>query len=156
MGGQIFSELSTITAQLEARKQLSKLRLYRRFTRIMAICVLLSLGWSSYEVYITSSSAETFDLRWKTYWTLEAVWPVIFLAVLLTIMWLWAPSKNAIRYAYSEELALDDDYIDEEEDNEGEASEMASGGASLKMNSLSARVHPEYIQTTNTEEDKRS
>ena len=114
--------------------------------------MLLSLGWSSYEVYITSSSAETFDLRWKTYWTLEAVWPVIFLAVLLTIMWLWAPSKNAIRYAYSEELALDDDYIDEEEDNEGEASEMASGGASLKMNSLTAKD----IQTTNTDEDKRS
>ena len=32
-------------------------------------------------------------------------------------MWLWAPSKNAVRYAYSDEVGLsDDDYYDESDD----------------------------------------
>ena len=65
--------------------------------------------------------------------TLEAAWPLLYFVVLLAIMWLWAPSKNAVRYAYSEELALDsedEDYIDglEMGEAEGDIHQSPAGG----------------------------
>ena len=120
----IFSELSATVTQLQARNQRTKLQLYRRFTRIVGALVLVSLLWSSYEVYATSPAGTPFERRWRSFWALEAAWPLLYFVVLLAIMWLWAPSKNAVRYAYSEELALDsedEDYIDGLEMGEAEA-----------------------------------
>jgi|EP01047_Picozoa_sp_COSAG01_P057978 hypothetical protein len=121
----IFTELSATIEQLEQRKQRSKLQLYNRFTFIMATCVFLSLVWSSYEVWVTEGSGNSFGDRWRNYWMLEAGWPALYFLVLLSIMWLWAPSKNAVRYAYSEEISLDDDYVegsDDEKDDDGATS----------------------------------
>lgn len=134
----IFSELSATTLQLEARSQQSKLRLYRRFTRIMATCVLLSVAFSSYEVYITSPSG-TPDLPWENFWMLEAFWSALYFVVLVSIMWLWAPSKNAIRYAYSEEIAMDDeDYGFGDEDDDEQADVGTGGATSLQLKQLSS------------------
>ena len=53
---------------------------------------------------------------------LEAFWSALYFVVLVSIMWLWAPSKNAIRYAYSEEIAMDDeDYGFGDEDDDEQA-----------------------------------
>lgn len=156
---QTFVELSHTVTALHARRQTAKLLLYSRFTRTMAIFVLVSVLWSSYEVYvvhigpvaqiacgmkrrclcryIAGPNGNMFDERWSSYWMLEGFWPGLYFAILVGIMWLWAPSKNALRcaatsinrpcfvhfsqacdfrYAYSEELAIEDedDYLDQE------------------------------------------
>jgi hypothetical protein len=109
----IFSELSATVAQLEVRNQRTKLQVYRRFSRIMAALILVSVCWSSYELYVIGSDAVEIDNQWKRIWQLEAMWPFLYFVVLISTMWLWAPSKNAVRYAYSEEVGFDDnEYYD--------------------------------------------
>ena len=127
----IFVELSATVAQLQARNQRTKLTLYRRFTRIMAFLILVSVSWSTYEVHTTEDYADvkpSFYKNWETFWSLEAAWPFLYFVVLLAIMWLWAPSKNAVRYAYSEEISLDDEYDDDDDDDE-----EASGGMEMDV-----------------------
>lgn len=116
-----FSELSATVTQLQSRNQRTKLQVYRRFTRIVATLIVLSVLWSGYELYVISSNGESTGTpdRWKSTWQLEAAWPFLYFVVLVSTMWLWAPSKNAVRYAYSEEIGHADDDYDEEEGGGG-------------------------------------
>jgi len=111
----IFVELSHTVTALHARRQTAKLQLYNRFTRAMAVFILLSVLWSGYEIYTAGPNGNLFDARWRAYWILEGFWPALYFAVLLGIMLLWAPSKNALRYAHSEELSLvdEEDYLED-------------------------------------------
>eukprot|EP01052_Picozoa_sp_SAG31_P068440 SAG31_NODE_27247_length_429_cov_0.842424_1_plen_113_part_10 len=63
-----FVELSHTVTSLHARRQTAKLLLYSRFTRAMGVFVVVSVAWSSYEVYITGPNSNDFDSRWRTYW----------------------------------------------------------------------------------------
>lgn len=131
----IFSELSATVAQLEGRNQRTKLQVYRRFTRIMAALIVVSVAWSSYELYVIGSNPELMenDNRWKGIWRLEAMWPFLYFVVLISTMWLWAPSKNAVRYAYSEEIGRDDD---EYYDDSDQLSEQAGHALELRKPTL--------------------
>jgi hypothetical protein len=131
----IFSELSATVAQLEGRNQRTKLQVYRRFTRIVAALIVVSVAWSSYELYVIGSHAESVenDNRWKGIWRLEAMWPFLYFVVLISTMWLWAPSKNAVRYAYSEEIGRDDD---EYYDDSDQLSEQAGHALELRKPTL--------------------
>ena len=47
--------------------------------------------------------------KWSTLWIFtDGVNHVVFLAVLLAMMWLWAPSDITQRYAYSYQLEMTD------------------------------------------------
>eukprot|EP00850_Spirogloea_muscicola_P011604 SM000072S21238 [mRNA] locus=s72:583526:601430:+ [translate_table: standard] len=105
----IFTSLSKTLAQLQARRQVAKLDLYRRFTNALAIGVLVAVAWIGYEIYTSR-----FDPlgAWERLEIITHFWDVLSFLLLVTICVLWAPSQNSTRYAYSEDVP--DDGADEE------------------------------------------
>ena len=54
---------------------------------------------------------ENKSLYCRERWTVDALWELIYYIVFVAIAVLWAPSKNAQRYAHSMELSqLEDDF----------------------------------------------
>lgn len=108
---------------LDARKQSVKLQLFRRFRTVLVLSVLFSLSWAIYTM--VASVDGYFEDHWKSEWSVNAVWEVLYLAVLIAIAFLWMPSRNSQRYAYSMELATydpdehEDDQLDEDQDEYG-------------------------------------
>ena len=108
---------------LEQRKQNIKLQLFRRFRCVLVVSVVFSVSWAVYTM--AASVKGYFEDHWKSQWNVNAVWEVLYLAILAAIVFLWMPSANSQRYAYSMELATFDpddkggpDGPDEEEDLE--------------------------------------
>ncbi|XP_051900055.1 transmembrane protein 87A-like [Pristis pectinata] len=106
----IFVSLSQTMKQLKLRRTLVKLSLYRHFTNTLIFAVFASV---IFVIWVTM----TFRLAncqsdWREMWIEDAFWRFLFSVLLLVIMFLWRPSANNQRYAYS---PLVDD-IDEEEE----------------------------------------
>eukprot|EP01027_Heterolobosea_sp_BB2_P018653 GEZU01026250.1.p1 GENE.GEZU01026250.1~~GEZU01026250.1.p1 ORF type:complete len:388 (+),score=69.68 GEZU01026250.1:432-1595(+) len=96
----IFMSLAKTIMQLDKRRQMEKLALYNRFKWTLVLYVLASGAWIFYELYFRWSGAVA--TRWQTLWTLDAYWEILFFIVFCTIMFLWRPTKNNTRYAYSQ------------------------------------------------------
>jgi len=96
-----FMSLYDVVAQLEERRQTVKLQLYRRFIWVLGTCLVLSCVWVLYQMYFLW--ANLFPTAWQYAWMFDAYWYVLSLAILLAIMFLWAPNENSKRYAYYEE-----------------------------------------------------
>lgn len=103
----IFTSLSKTLEQLQARKNFVKLELYRKFTNSLAAVVVMSIAWIGYELFFNAT--DTFGERWQNAWIIPAFWNTMTFVLLCVICALWAPSKNAMRYAYSEEVQDDFD-----------------------------------------------
>ena len=59
--------------------------------------------------YSTSIEAQLSIRKWSTLWIFtDGVNHAVFLAVLVAMMWLWAPSAITQRYAYSYQLEMTD------------------------------------------------
>ncbi|OVA08323.1 Transmembrane receptor [Macleaya cordata] len=97
----IFTSLSTTLNKLQARRMMAKLDIYRKFTNSLAVAVIVSVGWICYELYFKSN--DVYNERWQSAWIIPAFWQVLSFSVLCVICALWAPSQNAMRYAYSDE-----------------------------------------------------
>eukprot|EP00250_Pteridium_aquilinum_P014793 c22203_g2_i1 orf=316-1866(-) len=101
----IFTSLSKSLEKLLVRKLTAKLELYRKFTNTLAVMVVLSIAWIGYELFFKATYA--YGERWQNEWIILAFWNAISFVLLCVVCLLWAPSKNATRYAYSDE-AIDD------------------------------------------------
>ncbi|KAK3220544.1 hypothetical protein Dsin_014514 [Dipteronia sinensis] len=97
----IFTSLSATLNKLQARRMMVKLDIYRKFTNALAVAVIVSVGWTCYELYFKST--DVYNERWQNAWIIPAFWQVLSLSLLCVICALWAPSQNSTRYAYSDD-----------------------------------------------------
>ena len=83
--------------------------MYRQFTNVLAFGTLVAVGFIGFEMYFKVT--DVYNERWEEDWMTGAFWYVSNLVLTFAICYLWAPSQNVMRYAYSE---LDGD-LDAEE-----------------------------------------
>ncbi|GJP75317.1 hypothetical protein CLOP_g5770 [Closterium sp. NIES-67] len=105
----IFTALSKTLSQLQAKRTTHKLELYRRFTNMLALSVLVSVAWIGYEIFFKVT--DPFNERWQADWITGCFWHVLTLLLLCIICILWAPSQSSTRYAYSEDVPEEDDEL---------------------------------------------
>ncbi|XP_014272992.1 transmembrane protein 87B isoform X1 [Halyomorpha halys] len=111
----IFISLAQTTRTLRLRRNLVKLTLYRHFTNILIFAVVASVMFMLYSIKAHSLTVCFRD--WKELWIDDAYWRLLFSIILIVIMFLWRPTNNNQRYAFSPLLDApeDDDDDDEEE-----------------------------------------
>eukprot|EP00052_Salpingoeca_macrocollata_P006193 m.52116 g.52116 ORF g.52116 m.52116 type:complete len:511 (+) comp15300_c0_seq1:141-1673(+) len=127
----IFLSLSHTIKMLTLRRNEAKLNLYVRFRNALALCVVGTAVfgiWYFYDLYGHSDK----ERDWRNEWWYTSYWHLLFFAVLITIMYLWRPSNNNKRYAYT---ALETDL---EEDPEVSVVPHF-GEEAMKMRVLSSR-----------------
>ena len=98
----IMMSLNNILVSLAARRQTAKYTLYHHFRSVLGASLLLSFCWAMYSVFVIFG--DHVDRNWEARWTIDALWEVTYLVIFVAIAYLWAPSKNSQRYAYSVEL----------------------------------------------------
>ncbi|KAF7660612.1 hypothetical protein LDENG_00278900 [Lucifuga dentata] len=94
---------------LKLRRNPIKLSLYRHFTNTLIFAVLASIvfmGWTAKKFRLAECQSD-----WIELWVEDAFWRFLFSVILLVIMFLWRPSANNQRYAFT---PLIDDSDDEE------------------------------------------
>ncbi|KAH9301305.1 hypothetical protein KI387_012888, partial [Taxus chinensis] len=106
----IFTSLSKTLEKLHVRKSFAKLDLYRKFTNSLALAVLFSVALIGRELY--SKITDPFNENWYSSWIIIALWNSLAFVLLCIICFMWAPSHNGTRYAFSDEAGND---FDEEE-----------------------------------------
>ncbi|KAH0466132.1 hypothetical protein IEQ34_006235 [Dendrobium chrysotoxum] len=100
-------EKMALKVEAMVRRSVAKLDLYRKFTNSLAVSVLLSVAWIGYELYFNAT--DPLSELWQRAWIISAFWNVLSYILLGVICFLWAPSQNPTRYAYSEEMGDDFD-----------------------------------------------
>jgi hypothetical protein len=106
----IFTSLSKTLDKLQARRLMSKLDIYRKFTNALCVTIVLSVAGICYELYFKST--DVFNERWQSAWIIPAFWQVLSFSLLCVICALWAPSQNSRRYAYTDD---GNEFFDKEE-----------------------------------------
>ncbi|XP_069546292.1 transmembrane protein 87A [Brachyistius frenatus] len=94
---------------LKLRRNPVKLSLYRHFTNTLIFAVIASIifmGWTAKKFQLAECQSD-----WIELWVEDAFWRFLFSVILLVIMFLWRPSANNQRYAFT---PLIDDSDDEE------------------------------------------
>lgn len=105
--GWILQSIFGVIHHLHLRRQTAKLQLYERFRMVLAASVVFAILWAVYGV-VRSTERET-NRNWESYWTVNAIWEVLYLAILLAVCHLLRPSMNTQRFAFSELPTSDDD-----------------------------------------------
>ncbi|XP_059187260.1 transmembrane protein 87A-like isoform X2 [Centropristis striata] len=123
----IFVSLAQTMKLLRLRRNVVKLSLYRHFTNTLIFAVIASI------IFIIWT-ARTFRMSkclsdWRELWIDDAFWRFLFSIILLVIMFLWRPSANNQRYAFSPLL----DEESEEEEKEPMINEAFEG---MKMRGM--------------------
>uniref|UniRef100_H3DGS1 Transmembrane protein 87B n=1 Tax=Tetraodon nigroviridis TaxID=99883 RepID=H3DGS1_TETNG len=111
---------------LKLRRNPVKLSLYRHFTNTLIFAVIASIifmGWRAKKFRLADCQSD-----WMELWVEDAFWRFLFSVVLLIIMFLWRPSANNQRYAFTP--LIDDS--DDEEIEEFSASANLSEGMKLR------------------------
>ncbi|KAM6932483.1 transmembrane protein 87A isoform 2-T2 [Lycodopsis pacificus] len=106
----IFVSLAQTMKLLKLRRNVVKLSLYRHFTNTLIFAVIASvifIIWSTKTFKISKCQSD-----WRELWIDDAFWRFLFSIILLVIMFLWRPSANNQRYAFS---PLFDEESEEEE-----------------------------------------
>ncbi|KAJ4935560.1 hypothetical protein JOQ06_017092, partial [Pogonophryne albipinna] len=106
---------------LKLRRNTVKLSLYRHFTNTLIFAVIASVIFTIWA--FTTLKSDTCHSDWRELWIEDAFWPFLFSIILLVIMFLWRPSANNQRYAYSPLF----DEESEEEEQEPMANEAFEG-----------------------------
>uniref|UniRef100_V9KND0 Transmembrane protein 87A n=1 Tax=Callorhinchus milii TaxID=7868 RepID=V9KND0_CALMI len=117
----IFISLSQTMKLLKLRRNLVKLSLYRHFTNILIFAVITSIIfiiWATKTFRFTDCQSD-----WREMWIQDGFWRFLFSILLLVIMFLWRPSANNQRYAYSPLV----DECDDDEEGEQLISEAFEG-----------------------------
>ncbi|KAM4591107.1 transmembrane protein 87A isoform 2-T2 [Odontesthes bonariensis] len=107
----IFVSLAQTIKTLKLRRNPVKLSLYRHFTNTLIFAVIASiifLGWTTKKFRLADCQSAK---DWIELWVEDAFWRFLFSIILLVIMFLWRPSANNQRYAFT---PLIDDSDDEE------------------------------------------
>ncbi|XP_053189611.1 transmembrane protein 87A [Scomber japonicus] len=107
---------------LKLRRNPVKLSLYRHFTNTLIFAVIASIifmGWTAKKFRLADCQSD-----WIELWVEDAFWRFLFSVILLVIMFLWRPSANNQRYAFT---PLIDDSDDEEIEEFIASSNIADG-----------------------------
>ncbi|XP_062422648.1 transmembrane protein 87A isoform X1 [Pungitius pungitius] len=142
----IFVSLAQTIKTLKLRKNPVKLSLYRHFTNTLIFAVIASIifmGWIAKKFRLADCQSD-----WIELWVEDAFWRFLFSVILFVIMFLWRPSANNQRYAFTP--LIDDS--DDEEIEEFVASTNIADGIKLRASKIDANgtVKPAEI---NPEED---
>ncbi|XP_036392612.1 transmembrane protein 87A isoform X2 [Megalops cyprinoides] len=107
----IFISLAQTMKLLRLRRNVVKLSLYRHFTNTLIFAVIASvifIIWTTKTFKFSKCQSD-----WRELWIDDAFWRFLFSTILLVIMFLWRPSANNQRYAFS---PLVDEVSDEEKE----------------------------------------
>ncbi|XP_067841204.1 transmembrane protein 87A isoform X1 [Heptranchias perlo] len=107
----IFVSLAQTIKTLKLRKNAVKLSLYRHFTNTLILAIMASVGfmvWTTKKFRLTACQSD-----WMELWVDDAFWRLLFSVILLVIMFLWRPSANNQRYAFTPLIDDPDDEMDE-------------------------------------------
>ncbi|XP_008281203.1 transmembrane protein 87A isoform X2 [Stegastes partitus] len=124
----IFVSLAQTIKTLKLRRNPVKLSLYRHFTNTLIFAVIASIifmGWTAKKFRLADCQSD-----WIELWVEDAFWRFLFSVILLVIMFLWRPSANNQRYAFTP--LIDDS--DDEEIEEFIASANLGDGIKLRAN----------------------
>ncbi|XP_020563651.1 transmembrane protein 87A isoform X2 [Oryzias latipes] len=128
----IFVSLAQTMKLLKLRRNVVKLSLYRHFTNTLIFAVIASvifIVWATKTITLSVCQAD-----WRELWINDAFWRFLFSTILLVIMFLWRPSANNQRYAFSP--LVDED--SEEEEKEPMMNEAFEG---MKMRGAKAETN---------------
>ncbi|XP_064858632.1 transmembrane protein 87A isoform X1 [Oncorhynchus nerka] len=107
----IFVSLAQTIKTLKLRRNPVKLSLYRHFTNTLIFAIIASIifmVWTTKKFRLADCQSD-----WMELWVDDAFWRFLFSIILLVIMFLWRPSANNQRYAFT---PLMDDSDEEIED----------------------------------------
>jgi hypothetical protein len=106
----ILSSINNLLSSLASRRQATKYLLYRNFRAVLFVSLFFALVWAVYGSIIALDDGHGVDNNWADRWTVDALYELTYFAVFVAVAYMWAPSKNSQRYAYSVELSqLEDD-----------------------------------------------
>merc|ERR1712217_693582 len=98
----VFTALSSLMETLKERRQFEKLTLFQRLWKILIAALATATFTLLFQIFNLSRSITA---RWKYQWLVtDGVSHVLFLFVLASMMYLWAPHKYSQRYAYSQQI----------------------------------------------------
>ncbi|XP_014898071.1 transmembrane protein 87A isoform X1 [Poecilia latipinna] len=129
----IFVSLAQTIKTLKLRRNPVKLSLYRHFTNTLIFAVIASIifmAWSAKKLHLADCQSD-----WIEVWVEDAFWRFLFSFILLVIMFLWRPSANNQRYAFT---PLIDDSEDEDIEEFIASSNIADG---IKLRSAKAETN---------------
>lgn len=108
-----FSSINELIMIVETKKQVLKAVLYRRFRNVLGLSLGLCIAWGAYSTLFVLDDVR--EVNWELRWAVDAMYEVIYLFIFIAVAFLFAPSKNSLRYSYSELSTKDT----EEEDGSG-------------------------------------
>ncbi|XP_054458464.1 transmembrane protein 87A-like isoform X2 [Anoplopoma fimbria] len=120
----IFVSLAQTMKLLRLRRNVVKLSLYRHFTNTLIFAVIASvifIIWTTKTFRMSKCQSD-----WRELWIDDAFWRFLFSIILLVIMFLWRPSANNQRYAFSP-------LLDEESEEEEKEPMMNEAFEGMKM-----------------------
>ncbi|XP_068572626.1 transmembrane protein 87A-like isoform X2 [Cebidichthys violaceus] len=123
----IFVSLAQTMKLLKLRRNVVKLSLYRHFTNTLIFAVIASvifIAWSTKTFKMSKCHSD-----WRELWIDDAFWRFLFSIILLVIMFLWRPSANNQRYAFSP-------LLDEESEEEEKEPMMNEAFEGVKMRGM--------------------
>ncbi|XP_029699401.1 transmembrane protein 87A isoform X3 [Takifugu rubripes] len=123
----IFVSLAQTMKLLRLRRNVVKLSLYRHFTSTLIFAVIASvifIIWSKMTFRMSSCLSD-----WRELWLNDAFWAFLFSIILLVIMFLWRPSFNNQRFAFSP-------LLDEESEEEEKEAVMNEAFEGMKMRGM--------------------
>ncbi|TMS07592.1 Transmembrane protein 87A [Larimichthys crocea] len=112
---------------LKLRRNVVKLSLYRHFTNTLIFAVIASvifIIWTTKTFRMSKCQSD-----WRELWIVDAFWRFLFSIILLAIMFLWRPSANNQRYAFSP-------LLDEESEEEEKEPMMNEAFEGMKMRGM--------------------
>ncbi|XP_059215657.1 transmembrane protein 87A [Centropristis striata] len=142
----IFVSLAQTIKTLKLRRNPVKLSLYRHFTNTLIFAVIASIifmGWTAKKFRLADCQSD-----WIELWVEDAFWRFLFSVILFVIMFLWRPSANNQRYAFTP--LIDDS--DDEEIEEFIASTNLSDGIKLRVSKNESNGSAKPAET-NPEDD---
>ncbi|RVE65237.1 hypothetical protein OJAV_G00134260 [Oryzias javanicus] len=117
---------------LKLRRNVVKLSLYRHFTNTLIFAVIASvifIAWATKTITLSVCQAD-----WRELWINDAFWRFLFSTILLVIMFLWRPSANNQRYAFSP-------LVDEESEEEEKEPMMNEAFEGMKMRGMKVETN---------------
>ncbi|XP_035768134.1 transmembrane protein 87A [Neolamprologus brichardi] len=123
----IFVSLTQTMKLLRLRRNVVKLSLYRHFTNTLIFAVIASvifIIWTTKTFRMSKCQSD-----WRELWIDDSFWRFLFSIILLVIMFLWRPSANNQRYAFSP-------LVDEESDEEEKEPMMNEAFEGMKMRGM--------------------
>lgn len=139
----IIRSLNTLIAALETRRQIEKCALYKNFRMVLFVSLSFSVLWALYSSVVVSGSS--YEGRWQSRWSMDALWEALYLIIFASICFIWAPSSNNKRYAYSAlDLSETSGFLKGDENDSGVDGPDESDQQEAVRQATMARLDAEY------------